>query len=144
MTNGNRTSTRFKDELSIISPWAFSLAALGFLSMVLLLVILIGRDHDAPPVAVRWLLGIITGALLGCYIVLIGYVNRDAGRRGMSRLLWLRSLSPMDWESSSILSCASRAPPSVLNVTRRSSRALAFVPSAATVCSRFAHIASAA
>jgi len=88
MTNGNRTSTRFKDELSIISPWAFSLAVLGFLAMVVLIVVLVGRDHDAPPVAVRWLLGIITGALLGCYIVLIGYVNRDAGRRGMSGLLW--------------------------------------------------------
>jgi predicted amidophosphoribosyltransferase len=26
--------------------------------------------------------------VLGGYIVLIGYVNRDAGRRGMSRVLW--------------------------------------------------------
>ena len=28
------------------------------------------------------------GTLLGCYSVLIGYVNQDAGRRKMSRLLW--------------------------------------------------------
>jgi len=88
MTNGNQTSTRFKDELGIISPWAFFIAFLGFLSMVVVMVVLVGRDQNAPPVAVRWLLGIITGAVLGCYIVLIGYVNRDAGRRGMSRLLW--------------------------------------------------------
>jgi predicted amidophosphoribosyltransferase len=26
--------------------------------------------------------------VLGCYVVMIGYVNQDAGRRGMSRLLW--------------------------------------------------------
>jgi hypothetical protein len=26
--------------------------------------------------------------VLGCYAVLIAYVNQDAGRRGMSRLLW--------------------------------------------------------
>jgi RNA polymerase subunit RPABC4/transcription elongation factor Spt4 len=51
-------------------------------------VAVMGRDHDAPSVAVRLLLGIVGGTLLGCYVVLIGYVNRDAGRRSMSRLLW--------------------------------------------------------
>lgn len=88
MTIGNQTSTRFRDEIRIISPWTFFLAALTFLSMVVLVVVVAGRDHNPPPVAVRCLLGILAGALLGCYIVLIGYVNRDAGRRGMSRLLW--------------------------------------------------------
>ena len=62
MTNGNQTSTRFKDEIGIISPWAFFIAFLGFLSMVVVMVVLVGRDQNAPPVAVRWLLGIITGA----------------------------------------------------------------------------------
>jgi predicted amidophosphoribosyltransferase len=33
-------------------------------------------------------LAIFGGTILGCYILLIGYVNRDAGRRGMSRLGW--------------------------------------------------------
>jgi RNA polymerase subunit RPABC4/transcription elongation factor Spt4 len=84
----NETSTRFTDEIRIISPWAYFLALLGFLSMVVLLVVIVGRDENAPPLAVRWLLGIIVGGLLGCVIVLIGYVNRDAGRRGMSRPLW--------------------------------------------------------
>jgi RNA polymerase subunit RPABC4/transcription elongation factor Spt4 len=88
MTNGNHTSTRFKDEISIISPWAYFVAALVFLAMEVLLVVVVGRDHDAPPFALRCLLGAIAGAVLGCYIVLIGYVNRDAGRRGMGRLLW--------------------------------------------------------
>jgi hypothetical protein len=84
----NETSTRFTDEMRIISPWAYFLAFLGFVSMVVVLVVIVGRDQNAPPLAVRWLLGIITGALLSFYIVLIGYVNGDAGRRGMSRLLW--------------------------------------------------------
>jgi len=88
MTNGHQTSIRFKDELNIISPWAYFLAFLGFLSMVVVMVVIVGRDPNAPPLAVRWLLGIIVGGLLGCYVVLIGYVSRDAGRRGMSRLLW--------------------------------------------------------
>jgi len=28
------------------------------------------------------------GTVIGCYVLLIGYINRDAGRRGMSRLAW--------------------------------------------------------
>jgi Double zinc ribbon/Phospholipase_D-nuclease N-terminal len=88
MTNRNQTSTRFKDEIRIISPWALSLAGLVFLSIVVLLVVVVGRDQNAPPLALRCLLGVIAGTLLACYVVLIGYVNRDAGRRRMSRLLW--------------------------------------------------------
>src|SRR5208337_1187714 len=88
MTNRNQTSTRFKDEIRIIPPWVFFLATLVLLLMVVLLVVVVGRDHNAPPLALRCLLGVIAGTLLGCYVVLIGYVNRDAGRRKMSRLLW--------------------------------------------------------
>ncbi len=88
MTNRNQTSTRFKDEIRIISPWAYFLAALVVVSMVVLIVVVAGRDHNAPPLAVRWLLGIVGGTLLGCYVVLIGYINKDAGRRSMSRLWW--------------------------------------------------------
>jgi RNA polymerase subunit RPABC4/transcription elongation factor Spt4 len=88
MTIGNQTSTRFKDEIRIVAPWVFFLAVLTFLGMVVLLVVVVGRDHGAPPLALRCLLGVVAGMLLGCYVVLIGYINRDAGRRGMSRLLW--------------------------------------------------------
>ena len=88
MTIRNQTSTRFKDEIRIISPWAFFLAIGAFLSAVVLLGVVTGRDAGPPPPAVRWLLGVIAGTLLACYIVLIGYINRDAARRKMSRLLW--------------------------------------------------------
>ena len=88
MTTRNQNSTRLKDEIRIISPWAFFIAALALVAMTVLLVVVVGRDHDALPLAVRWLLGVVAGTVLGCYIVLIGYVNRDAGRRRMSRVLW--------------------------------------------------------
>src|ERR1700691_1771705 len=88
MTTRNQNSTRLKDEIRIISLWAFFIAALALVARPVLLVAVGGRDHDAPPLAVRWLLGVVAGTVLGCYIVLIGYVNRDAGRRRMSRVLW--------------------------------------------------------
>jgi hypothetical protein len=88
MATRNQPSTRFKDEIRIISPWAFFLAALALVSMTVVLVVVVGQDNHAPSLAVRWLLGLAAGTVLGGYIVLIGYVNRDAGRRGMSRVLW--------------------------------------------------------
>jgi RNA polymerase subunit RPABC4/transcription elongation factor Spt4 len=88
MTVKNPSSTRFKDEIRIISPWVFSIAALVLVAMVVLMVVVLGKDHDAPPIALRCLLGVAGGTMLGCYIVLVGYINRDAGRRSMSRLLW--------------------------------------------------------
>ena len=84
----NETSTRLMDEMRIISPWAFFFAFLGFLSMVALLVFATTADKHPPPMPVMALLGIVTGTVVACYILLIGYVNRDAGRRGMSRVLW--------------------------------------------------------
>ena len=84
----NQASTRFKDEIRIISPWVFFIAALAFLAGVVGLVIVAGKDNHPPPLAVRWVMGVAAGAVLSCYIVLIGYVNRDAGRRSMSRLFW--------------------------------------------------------
>ncbi len=89
MTIGNQTSTRFKDEILIIPPWVFFLATLIVIPLVALMTVVIGgRDHNPLPLAVRMLLGVIAGTVLSCYTLLIAYVNRDAGRRGMSRLLW--------------------------------------------------------
>jgi hypothetical protein len=88
MTTRNQTSTRFKDEIRIISPWAFFIAALVLVSMVVLIVLVAVRDQNTPSAPVRYLLGVIAGTVLGCYILLIGYVNRDAGRRRMNRVLW--------------------------------------------------------
>ncbi|MGB9490957.1 MAG: zinc ribbon domain-containing protein [Terriglobales bacterium] len=84
----NESSTSFMDEVRSISPWAFFFAVLGWVAMIAILVFATCSDKKAPPMAVMVLLGIIGGALVACYILLIGYINRDAGRRGMSRALW--------------------------------------------------------
>ena len=82
------SSTSFTNEIRIISPWACLVATIAFLGMVILLVCIGLSDKTTPPLPVMVLLGIIAGTVLACYVLLIGYVNRDAGRRGMSRLLW--------------------------------------------------------
>ena len=84
----NQTSTRFTDELRIISPWAYFLAIIGWLAVLIVVIVATLTDKNPPPLAVMVPGGIIAGAIFACYILLIGYINRDAGRRGMSRLLW--------------------------------------------------------
>jgi RNA polymerase subunit RPABC4/transcription elongation factor Spt4 len=85
----NETSTHFMDEVRIISPWAFFFAVLGFAVPVAAMVFALLTDKTAaPPLPVMVPLVIVIGTAIACYVLLIGYVNRDAGRRGMSRLLW--------------------------------------------------------
>ncbi len=76
------------DEIRIISPWAFFFAFLGFLTPFAALVYATLTGKPPMPLAAMVPLAILGGTILGCYILLIGYVNRDAGRRGMNRLAW--------------------------------------------------------
>ncbi len=88
MTYTKQISTRSKGEIRILAPWAYYLFAAVFVTITVLFVTVIGLDPKAPRLPLRCLLGVICGTLLGLYSVLIGYVNQDAGRRNMSRLLW--------------------------------------------------------
>jgi hypothetical protein len=85
---GNQTPTRSKDEIRIFAPWAYYVFTAVFVIIAVLFVTVVGLDPKAPRLPIRCLLGLLCGALLGCYAVLIGYINQDAGRRSMSRLLW--------------------------------------------------------
>lgn len=88
MSVKNDTSTRFVDEIRIISPWAYFIALLAFLSLPTLLVFVARFDRTNPPIVLLGAAGIVAGTFMACYVLLIGYVNRDAGRRGMNRILW--------------------------------------------------------
>jgi RNA polymerase subunit RPABC4/transcription elongation factor Spt4 len=80
--------TRFSDELKLIPGWAMVLASIAFVGMQIVCNVVLARDNHAPPVWGRAALGLGAGILLAGYFLLIGYINRDAGRRGMSRMLW--------------------------------------------------------
>jgi hypothetical protein len=84
----NETSTRFMDEIRIISPWAYLFVGLGFLAAMAAVVYATVSGNPPMPLAAMVPLAIFGASLVGCYILLIGYVYRDAGRRGMSPLAW--------------------------------------------------------
>lgn len=75
-------------DIKLVARWAWILAAIGFLGIQFVFNVVIAREADAPPAWGRILLGLLVGLIASCYLLLIGYVNRDSGLRGMSRALW--------------------------------------------------------
>ncbi len=76
-------------ELGIIPPIARVLAGVVFLAVeVGLLAVLPRHAKDLPPMPAWVLISLLGGFILAVYVLLVGYVNADARRRGMSPLLW--------------------------------------------------------
>jgi hypothetical protein len=86
----NETSTRLIDEIRMISPWFYVLASIGFAMPFAAMAFVFATKAKTPPMPVPVMVpvGLLAAAVMACYILLIGYVNFDAGRRGMSRLAW--------------------------------------------------------
>jgi uncharacterized membrane protein YdcZ (DUF606 family) len=88
MQLNNETRTGLTAEIKIIPAWGWALAAIIFVAAQLFFNIVIVHHGDAPPAWSRPPLGLLAGIAGGCYVLFIGYVNRDAKRRGMSPALW--------------------------------------------------------
>lgn len=80
--------TTFSDELKIVPWWAYLLGVCGFASMPFLIHYVVTHDPHPPSAIVRMCVGLLSGVLLGCFFLLVGYVNADARRRGMNSWLW--------------------------------------------------------
>ena len=86
------TETKTDSELSIIPRWAWILAAIVFAGCILawVLVNVAARPETGSRIVSLLFLsiGFFLGAILAGIVLLTGYVNRDAKRRGMSPTLW--------------------------------------------------------
>lgn len=78
----------FREEVKIISPIAVGIAIACFVAAPILFAVLPKGPHDLPPFPGWLILGIVLGVVAAAWVLLIGYINRDAGRRGMGRVLW--------------------------------------------------------
>jgi RNA polymerase subunit RPABC4/transcription elongation factor Spt4 len=78
----------FAAQIKIVPAWAWVLAAVAFGSAQWFFDFGIASHPGAPPVWARPLLGALAGLAAGCYLLFVGYINRDAKRRGMSAALW--------------------------------------------------------
>ncbi|MFB3922877.1 MAG: zinc ribbon domain-containing protein [Terriglobia bacterium] len=79
---------RLADEIRIIRGWVLGLAVVAFLAFQALPVAIHYTDRDPSPLAVLVAMGLGGGLLLMTLVLLFGYVNADARRRGMHSTLW--------------------------------------------------------
>jgi RNA polymerase subunit RPABC4/transcription elongation factor Spt4 len=80
--------TGFRAELDVIPAWAWTVAALGFVAGPVYFAALAAGGHGPPITWLLALMGLAAGSMLAGYFLLLGYVTRDARRRGMSVLVW--------------------------------------------------------
>ena len=86
-TNGDRFG--IKREMGVIPGWAYVLAALIFVTIpFVFLTFVSGFGPGVGGRFFRILFPIVPATILAFLVLMIGYVNRDAGRRGMNRLAW--------------------------------------------------------
>lgn len=84
-----REKSTFKRELAVIPAWAFIAAALIFVCSTAFFGVMFWPHRPfVPPVPFQLLLSVLFASLIAFWVLMVGYVNRDAGRRGMSRTLW--------------------------------------------------------
>jgi RNA polymerase subunit RPABC4/transcription elongation factor Spt4 len=84
----NETQTGFAAEIRVVPVWAWALAGIVFVAAQVFFNVVGGRHAGGPPAWARPLLGLMAGIGGVCFLLLIGYINRDAKRRGMSPTLW--------------------------------------------------------
>lgn len=87
------TGNKVRSELEIIPRWARILAGLAAAACFIAWMTLISPPSifHGPEAVVRFLMlafPLLMGSFLAGIILLTGYVNRDARRRGMSAALW--------------------------------------------------------
>ena len=89
MLERDETRSGVSAEIKIVPTIAWVLAGICFVAAQLVFNIVVARHHpNAPPAWTRPFFGLLAGICGGLFILLIGYINRDAKRRGMSPTLW--------------------------------------------------------
>jgi uncharacterized membrane protein YidH (DUF202 family) len=79
---------RFSDELRIIPGWAYVLSIALLVGIEIVVPIMRARHAHPMPLAALIVVMVLVGILFVALGLLIGYVNRDARRRGMNATLW--------------------------------------------------------
>jgi hypothetical protein len=76
-------------EVRLVPWWAIGLAVALLVGIqVLMHVVMFPREPHPPPFVLRLFVGFMAGTVLAFFVLLVGYVNRDAKRRGMNVALW--------------------------------------------------------
>jgi hypothetical protein len=85
-----RDKRSIKSEILVIPGWAYVVAVIVFLLVPVCFFVLsdVWSPDSRIPVPFNILLTVFPGTILAFLALMVGYVNKDAGQRGMSRTLW--------------------------------------------------------
>jgi RNA polymerase subunit RPABC4/transcription elongation factor Spt4 len=84
-----RTKFDIGQEIRVVPGWAVVVAILLFFGIQFAFFNWAWpSEQNPPPLPLQVLLTTMASSIGAFLVLLIGYVNRDAGRRGMSRTLW--------------------------------------------------------
>jgi Double zinc ribbon len=82
----------FSEEMKLIPRWSVALAAIAFVAIEYLFwIVLPAHQHHpgGPPIGMRIYFALSWGSLAALYMLMIGYVSKDAPRRAMSMRFWM-------------------------------------------------------
>ena len=80
---------QISDEIRLIPLWAFALAVALFAAVQgTVHLYLVQHQHNLPPRGFLIFWSLAWGTVLAVYALMVGYVTRDAKRRGMNLALW--------------------------------------------------------
>ena len=89
MLERDETRSGVSEEIKIVPTVVWVLSGICFVAAQLFFNVVLAHHHpNAPRPWARPWLGLLAGLGGGLFILLIGYINRDAKRRGMSPTLW--------------------------------------------------------
>jgi hypothetical protein len=83
-------SISVNDDARLIPMWSIVAAAAVFVLVEYYFwLVLPEQQHHVPPMGLRIYMNVSFGLLTSLYILMIGYVSRDAPRRAMSARFWM-------------------------------------------------------
>ena len=102
----------FSSELQLIPRWSVAAAILAFVVMEYLFWVVFPheRHHPGPPIGLRLYFALSWGALASLYMLMVGYISKDAPRRAMSSRFWMLICFVMPGGIGAVLYFLLRAP----------------------------------
>lgn len=85
----SRAESQFQQDTRLIPWWSYVLAAIFFVGMPMLFMLVIAPSDPRPrPRAYTAVMSVLFGMFLAFYMLMIGFVTRDSKRRGMNPIVW--------------------------------------------------------
>lgn len=84
------------DELRLVPRWSVALAVVLFATVqYVMLVYLNQHRHERPPEGFRIFMSLMWGTVVATFTLMVGYITRDAKRRGMNVAMWTAAVIGM-------------------------------------------------